>query len=142
MDSRFRGLEMDWREWVRPLVWFHLLQNVNATRDSIYCKTRQAKILLTEKREKYYWLKNISENLTERERVTRFPNRFLLHVNNSLLLTAKRDSIIDSKKLEFSNVILLLTVKRKFYYGLKREYSTYLRKFIIDMPSVALTLRR
>ena len=32
---------------VRPLAWFHFLQNVNVRRDSIYCKTRQWKILST-----------------------------------------------------------------------------------------------
>jgi hypothetical protein len=32
-----------------PLPWFHLLQHVNAKRDSIYSKTRQWK---------YYWLQN------------------------------------------------------------------------------------
>jgi len=34
---------------VCPLPWFHLLQHVNAKRDSIYCKTQQWK---------YYWLQN------------------------------------------------------------------------------------
>ena len=33
------------------LTWFHLLQNVNATRDSMHCKMRQWTILLSAKRD-------------------------------------------------------------------------------------------
>ena len=80
---------LNWEHRVRPLPRFHLLQNVNTTRNSIYNKSRQWKILLTE----------------QREHVTRFLNRFLVHVI-SLLLTTKIEPIIDCKTR-----ILLLTEK-------------------------------
>ena len=71
----------------RPLVWFHLLQNVNATRDFIYYKTWQWKKLLTAKRDE----------------LRDFKIDACFHVINNLLLTEEHDSIIDCKTRIFKH---------------------------------------
>ena len=62
--------DLSWYQWwCFSLTWFNLLEHVNVTRDSIYCKTRQWKILLTWKGDTLhdqlylskfcYWLQNL-----------------------------------------------------------------------------------
>ena len=72
-----------------PLARFNLLQHVNAKRDSIYCKMRQWK---------YNWLQNATRYVISKW--------YLLHVMDSLLLTAKRDSffVICRLRLGFPHV--------------------------------------
>ncbi len=74
-----------------PLPWFHLLQHVNAKRDSIYSKTRQWK---------YFWLQN----------ATRYV------ISKWCLIPCHQESIIDCKT-RFDSVGRILGAGVPFVYA-------------------------